>query len=177
MKKVVHKTFLMWNCDKEQKWLNEMSEQGWILIRVGLFTYEFEQGEKGKYQFAMDFFDVSKKSEDYIKFIEETGVKYVGQMNCRMYFRKEKNSEYDFNMYSDNTSKVKYLKGRMITPLLFALVNFECGFVNCFVVNHSVVNNVIGIMNLLVGFLCVHGAYKICKKREELIKNLSKTTM
>lgn len=48
MKKIIHRTFFVWNFEKEIDWLNDMSRQGWQLCRAGFFVYEFEQGEPGR---------------------------------------------------------------------------------------------------------------------------------
>ena len=47
--KRVFKIFWMWDYEKEEKWLNDMSHQGWQLQRYTPFVYRFEQGEPDAY--------------------------------------------------------------------------------------------------------------------------------
>lgn len=173
MKKVVHRTFFIWKFDEEQKWLNKMSQDGWLLNRVSFCTYEFEQGEKDKYQYAIELLDgmvCSKKNREYLEFVEETGIKYIGRTGNWAYFRKEKDREYEFNMYSDKESKLKYLKRIYIVPLLLAITNLLCGINECFLLPHEK-NFIFGTINFMVAGLCGYAYYKIRKKRKEILKD------
>jgi len=38
MKKIIHRTFFVWNFEREIDWLNDMSRQGWQLCRAGFFV-------------------------------------------------------------------------------------------------------------------------------------------
>lgn len=61
------------------KWLNEMSDKGYKLSKVGNICYCFEESEKGKYRYAVDF--VANKSysalKDYEEFLEESNIRYI----------------------------------------------------------------------------------------------------
>lgn len=61
------------------KWLNEMSEKGYRLAKVGNTFYYFEECEEGKYKYAVDF--VANKTysdlKDYERFLEESNIRYV----------------------------------------------------------------------------------------------------
>ncbi len=35
MRRIIHKMFLVWDFDKEEKWLNEMAAKGLVLTSVG----------------------------------------------------------------------------------------------------------------------------------------------
>ena len=77
MKKIIHRTFFVWNFEREIDWLNDMSRQGWQLCRAGFFVYEFEQGEPGEYQYQLQL--LRKTDPDYLAFLEETGIQVVGR--------------------------------------------------------------------------------------------------
>ena len=49
MKETFYKLFWVWEYDKEEKWLNEMAQEGWLLDGVGLCTYRFAACEPGEY--------------------------------------------------------------------------------------------------------------------------------
>ena len=44
MTKTVWKWYFVWDFEKEEEWLNEMAEQGWILSSVGWCRYTFTKG-------------------------------------------------------------------------------------------------------------------------------------
>ena len=86
MEKKVRRLFWAWEFDKEEKWLNEMAQEGWLLDGVGLCTYRFAACEPGEYtvRLEMHLFD-----QKYIDFMKETGAQYVGRCMQWMYFRKK----------------------------------------------------------------------------------------
>ena len=49
MRKIVRKWVWVWEFEKEERWLDEMSNQGWALDKVGFAHYEFVQCEPGEY--------------------------------------------------------------------------------------------------------------------------------
>lgn len=62
-----------------KKWLNKMSDKGYRLKKTGSIFYYFEQCEKGKYIYDVDF--VANKSYSELKnyeiFLEESNIKYI----------------------------------------------------------------------------------------------------
>lgn len=61
--------------DRQVKWLNEMADQGFRLVKTGKLLYEFETCEPGQYRYAIEF--VAPKSpeavRDYHDFLEDLG--------------------------------------------------------------------------------------------------------
>ena len=53
MKNIVVNWFV--DYDKEEKWLNEMSQNGWCLWHTNGFIYRFKRCEKGEYIFQIDY--------------------------------------------------------------------------------------------------------------------------
>ena len=41
--KTLHKWFWVWEFEKEERWLNEMAQEGWALTCGGFCTYVFER--------------------------------------------------------------------------------------------------------------------------------------
>jgi len=111
MIKKIHKIFFIWQFDKEEKWLNEMSASGLQLRSVGLCTYHFEQGSPGEYIYRLELLDrppTHISSVQYIHFVEDTGVEHVGSLQRWVYFRK-KASLGGFDLFSDYKSRIKHL--------------------------------------------------------------------
>lgn len=127
MQKKVHKIFWAWDHEKEEKWLNEMSEKGLQLVSVNFFTYHFKEGGCGEYIYRLEMlehFPAHAESAAYIHFMEETGVEYIDSITRWVYFRKKK-SDGKFEIYSDIDSHIKMY--RRVNALVLILL-----FINCF---------------------------------------------
>ena len=112
MRRTIRKWFWVWNFDKEEKWLNEMAAKGLALVGVGFAKYEFEESLPGEYAVHFELLQHSKshpESENYIRFIEETGAEQVGNYLRWVYFRK-KTADGPFALFSDNASRITHLK-------------------------------------------------------------------
>lgn len=48
-KKTVFKLFFVWDFEKEERWLNEMAQEGWVLDNTGFSFYTFVRCEPGEY--------------------------------------------------------------------------------------------------------------------------------
>ena len=150
-RKTVFKIFLVWNYDKEERWLNEMAQQGWALMSVGFLYYVFERCEPGAYTIRLE---MHKRDESYVSFIEQTGAEYVGRMALWIYFRKS--SELGpFDLLSDLDSKIEHL-GRISTMLtIFGVMNLGIGV-------HNSINGLhIGWINLLCATLLMYALGRI----------------
>lgn len=81
-----------WNPDKEEKWLEEMSARGLGLISYSLGRYEFEEVDRGKYQYRIELLDrlpSDPLSISYLKFLEETGIECIASQMRWVYLRKK----------------------------------------------------------------------------------------
>ncbi len=122
MRQIVHKLFWIWDYEKEEAWLNEMAAKGFSLISVKLLAYEFENTMPGEYHVCSQILEHSRRhpeTENYIRFLEETGVQHVGTYIRQAYFRR-KTSEGQLNLFSDNASRIKHMN--QIIALLAALI-------------------------------------------------------
>lgn len=106
-----YKLFFAWDYEKEEKWINQMSQKGLQLEKVGFLKYIFNEEEQGKYIYRLQFLDnlpMVKGSQDYINFVEDSGAEYVDNYFRWVYFRR--NSELgEFKLFSDVESKIKHL--------------------------------------------------------------------
>lgn len=154
----VHKLFLVWSFDAEERWLNAMVQEGWVLDRVGLCTYHFRRCEPGEYTVRLE---MKETDDDYIRFMEETGAAYIGRVFNWIYFRR-KAELGPFDIFSDIDSKIAHLNkiGRMLT--LVGGANLMIGLVNAFIFSQS------GIINLLCASALMYALGRIHGKRESL---------
>ena len=163
--------FFVWDFDKEEKWLNEMAAKGLCLVSTGFCKYEFEDCIPGEYRICLQLLEKSPRNPEmqkYIEFLEDTGVEHVGSFTRWVYFRK-KASEGDFTLFSDNTSRVKYLSSILSFIALIVGLNLYIGLYNIFVVFflHSPFNY-IGLLNLAIALFGLPGTIKLWKKRNRM---------
>ncbi len=161
------KVFFVWEHEREEAWLNEMSRNGWQLTSVGFCRYTFEQQEE-QYHYRLELLDQmpnGPQSKEYIGFMEDMGVEYVDSLLGWAYFRK-KAAEGTFDLYSDTSSKIKHF-GRMRSLVLIALIlNIFAGLLNLgFTLRggHSLNGGCVAISFAMVGLL-VYAMSKLGEK-------------
>ena len=157
-RKTIRKWFWVWEFEKEEEWLNEMSAGGWALESVGFCTYHFVRCEPGSYTVRTE---MHPYDENYVKFMEETGAEYVGRMMMWIYFRK-KTEDGVFDLYSDIDSKISHLNriGKVLAGI--GGVNLAIGIAN------SSGGARLGWVNLIVATLLMYCLGRIHGKREAL---------
>ncbi|MBS5111648.1 MAG: DUF2812 domain-containing protein [Coprobacillus cateniformis] len=130
--KKVFKMFLYTDYQKEEKWLNLMSQNGWNLLDKKGFIYYFIS-DNITYIYKKDCFPVNKKSDfikDYLELNSDNGVVLFLKKGNWYYFRRDINRG-SYDLYSDNESKLIYLgriRNYMITILTFLAIFFEITF-------------------------------------------------
>lgn len=74
MKKTVFRYFFDF-MDGQEKWLNEMAEQGWRLTRCGIASYGFERCDPGQYEYRVEFAGDRSygKEKQYRAFLDSMG--------------------------------------------------------------------------------------------------------
>ena len=171
MRKTIRKWFWVWDFDKEEQWLNEMAAKGLALVGVGFCRYDFEDCMPGEYQVRLELLENQlghAESQQYIRFLEETGVEQVGNYFRWVYFRK-KTTDGAFDLYSDLESRIKHLKRIIALILPISLANLCIGFSN---VGNAMATGIwiakVGYVNLTIGALGCMGAWKLQKKRKRL---------
>lgn len=162
MKKIIHRTFFIWNFEKEINWLNEMSRQGWQLCRAGFFVYEFEQGEQGEYQYQLQL--LRKTDPDYLAFLEETGIQVVGRCLNWIYLKKKSDGQ-PFEIFSDLKDVIRHLDGVMALCGVIMAANLLPGLTN--LANSNL--HQLSWLNLAVAAVGAFGFCKLYLRRRELI--------
>lgn len=128
MKKRVYRFFF--NHEKEEAWVNNMAEKGWHLKRTMVGYFLFEKGEPGQYIYRNEL--VIRKSQDYYDFLESMNIEFVSKFGCWAYYRKNK-SEGPFELFSDSSSKIKYLKSISYLFIAVTLLNLLFGVFNLYI--------------------------------------------
>lgn len=108
MKHVVYK--LMFDYEKEEKWLNEMAIKGFNLEDYTFCRYLFREGKPGEYIYRIELLKQHHRNPEsiaYIRFMEELGIECVAGYRNWVYFRK-KASEGPFDLFSDYDSRIAH---------------------------------------------------------------------
>ena len=173
MRKTVRKLFFAWDFDKEEKWLNEMAAKGMGLVAIGFCRYEFEDCEPGEYKYRIELLEHGQshpETQQYISFLEETGVDHLGFYLKWSYFRR-KASDGEFDLFSDFDSRIKHLKRIQMLMLPIGIMCFAIGIQNiCMFFAHHFAGNAIGFVNALLSLLLFYGVYVIEKKKRKIKK-------
>lgn len=113
-KKTVFKLFFVWDFEKEERWLNEMAQEGWVLDNTGFYFYTFVRCEPGEYIIRLEM----NPSSDYRAFVKELGAEYIGNLVNWVYFRR-KAELGSFELLSDIDSRLTHLS--RINRMLFLI--------------------------------------------------------
>lgn len=174
MRQTIRKWFWAWEYDEEEQWLNQMAAQGKALVSARYATYEFEDSAPGEYSIRLEMLNdmpSSAEGQQYIAFVEETGAEFVGKVVKWVYFRKKK-ALGEFELHSDNATRLKHLKGIMalLTPL--GVFNTLVGLYNlCIGIGlNSAVNVVCSLFSFVVTVLLGCGLKKLNDKKTKLEK-------
>lgn len=160
-KKTIKKWFWVWDFEKEEIWLNQMAQSGWVLDGVGFCKYHFVQCEPGEYTVRLEMHEAD---DEYMNFMAETGAEFVGRMVQWVYFRK-KAEMGAFDIFSDIDSRIGHLKkiGNMLS--IVAAGNLLIGIgANA---NSAVP---LGLINLACAALLAYALGRIHGKKEALEK-------
>ena len=112
-KKTVFKLFFVWDFEKEERWLNEMAQEGWVLDNTGFSFYTFVRCEPGEYIIRLEM----NPSSDYRAFVKELGAEYIGGCVNWVYFRR-KAELGSFELLSDIDSRLNLLCAAMLSYAL-----------------------------------------------------------
>ena len=152
-----------------------MAANGWVLADVGFCRYTFERCEPGEYTVRLEMLEewpTTAKSQDYIRFVEDTGAEMVGRIMKWVYFRK-KTEDGPFELHGNYAARIKHL--RSIITLLVPLMIFNTfiGFYNLFIgiTFPSVINIICGIVNCAVSVLLAGGLRKLNEKKKQMEKD------
>ncbi len=158
--KKVWKWFFVWDFEKEEAWLNEMAEEGWVLTDVGFCNYTFEPCAPGAYTVRLEMHGYD---DGYIRFMEETGAEYIGRMIQWLYFRKPA-EEGQFDLFSDISSRIEHLRKISNMVKLIGIANLIIGISNTLSVSR------LGVINLLCATLLMYALGRFHGKIEMLEK-------
>ena len=159
-----HKLFFAWQFEEEEQWLEEMAQQGLALDGVGFCTYRFRKSAPGEYRTRLELLAHSPghpESQDYIRFVEDTGAELVGSWFRWVYFRK-KRDDGDFQLYSDLPARLRQLDRILSLLAVIGGINLLCALADL------LQGLLPGLLNLAVAGLALWGGERLWRRRGQL---------
>ena len=161
------------NPEKEETWLNSMSDKGLACVRYFFIFYFFEQSDPGKYRYKFALMDAmysDPKSQEFTQFVEESGAECIGCWLRWAMFRKA-SEDSDFILFSDNESQMAHYN-RILTmwlcicPLIIFLIvacfRFYAQFGSLFILTQGVIWSMVGsaLITNIISFVIKIGNLK-----------------
>ena len=123
---------LYFDKDKETKWLNDMSDQGWAMNGFFAGFYRFEPCEKGKYTYQIDFGnEFFSVSDDYREFMSDSDIEIIQSWGFWVFLRKL-SSEGEFQLYTDVDSQIEHYKKIRNMFKAVTVIELICLFIELF---------------------------------------------
>ncbi len=132
--KKCYRFYTLTDYEKEEQWLREMANQGWLLKDVNLIVYTFIKTEPKDIVYKLDFQNSDESPDaEYLQMLEDYGWTYLFALNHYRYLYKEATGiEGEDEIYTDNESKYEMLKRiikyKMLPILAIFLVCVIPGF-------------------------------------------------
>ncbi len=178
--KSVYKWFWMWQDDRYEAWLAEMSRRGWHLAGVDYYPgirFHFTKGEPKEYIYKVDYKNTPDSDMDeYIELFANAGWEYIAKDIAWKYFRKEASDGQEDDIYSDANSKIQ--KFSNIRKLFGSVLALEGVCLANMIITTAILYREYGSINPLIAFFVIfilafipllsYGMFKIGKRIKQL---------
>lgn len=174
----MHKYRLMINPYAIEKWVNDMACQGWHLKKFTWIRFTFERGEPGRYIYRHDELERfgSHYEEDYLEFLQSSGIEQVDHSGNFVFFRKVA-QEGPFELYTDKKTKIGNLSKKMSLLFSLILLNLFIGIIGLMGDFSEQTTDWVGFtlntLNLVVVVLFSLPLYKLMRVRNRLKRELN----
>ncbi|HAS74881.1 MAG TPA: hypothetical protein DCS67_12120 [Clostridiales bacterium UBA8960] len=148
----------MYDFEKEERWLNEMSAKGLSLSDYSWCRYVFEEKPNTQYIYRIELLENLPKhpeSSAYLRFLEENGIECAAMYWRWVYLRKNA-ADGPFEIYSDNASQLKYYQRLLVFFNMLMGIEFGAGLTNLAMPMIHLFEggrNGFPMMNLIIGIL------------------------
>jgi hypothetical protein len=101
---------------RRKKFLEDMAAKGYILSKVGIGSYYFNETEKSNLIYQADFKGINMKitEEEYLQMYEDSGWKLATAFGGWYYFYHESDGNPDVSIFNDNESAAGVYKRLLI---------------------------------------------------------------
>ena len=102
------------SAEREEPFLNEMSQKGWHLVKANYCRYTFQLREPMDYQYRMDFISKELGREGYIQLLQDAGWEIVDtrkdELGLWAYCKKLRSEDGSLELYTDAESKLESVR-------------------------------------------------------------------
>lgn len=174
----MHKYRLMINPYAIENWVNNLACQGWHLKKFTWIRFTFERGEPGSHIYRHDELERfgTYYEEDYLTFLESTGIEQVDRSGNFVFFRKAAQGG-PFELYTDKKTKIGSLSKKMALFFSLILLNLYFGISGLIGDFSYEMTNWIGFIlhsfNLIIVILFSFPLYRLRRVRNRLKKELN----
>ncbi|QAA30610.1 DUF2812 domain-containing protein [Clostridium manihotivorum] len=164
------KLFFIWQHEDEEKWLREMSLNGYELVSARVCRFKFRVCEPKDVVYKLDYRRLKKYDKDnYLDIFEESGWQFVTTCMNWIYFKSEAISNEEMDIFNDIDSKAE-----MLRTIQKALALVSVGELLCFtsVFLNPVKSVYLYVFWALIIGLFIYGNTKMFFKYRELKKKL-----
>jgi hypothetical protein len=154
--KTVIRIFFAWQDREEERWLEEMAAQGWLLEKYTFLRYHFTAIQPTDYIYRLDYKTTTDKDmAEYKDIFAQSGWEHVCSYMGWQYLRIPR-EKFSVDIYSDKASLLEKLR-RMFASALMLLIPL---FIVVVVLNFGSLENTferynLGFMNILMPILFV----------------------
>lgn len=183
-RKVSHKVYMAWEFDEEEQHLDEMSRQGWQVVKGGCFHTVYEKAPDKRYRHRIDYNSrVLKDPEEkklYFRTFEEAGWEHAGTtFNGWIFWKKEVKPgipEEEYQIYTDRQSLTEMFRrwrilgiGCVSVTLVLGIAYLVMGIVSALTrpALYSLPYILFGILLLVFGRTIDSGIKTLRRKMEE----------
>lgn len=163
---------LLFDKDKEVKWLNEMTSNGWGFKKFIMGVYIFEKCEECEYVYDIDLLSSYNDYNNFKEFMIESNIEVMQRWYRWVYVRKI-NDYKGFELYSDTESKIEHYKRILGLFKIAFIIELICLFVEIgipLIIKEMRTFNFFAISLIVFFALCIYGAYSKTEQKVEFYK-------
>lgn len=174
--------FLVYDYDKEEDYMNSMSQNGWQLKKGGMFHHTYEQDNQ-LYRYRLDFNNKVRINPDdysrYITLFRDQGWQHINTtFNGWHYFRKKFDPtlpEEEYDIYTDDTSLREMLNKwtRIARVLQFFFLILFINYMTSFIFTRFLIYLIIALMEI-AGISLFELCIRKLKRKTVTVKQSSK---
>lgn len=174
---VLTRLSFVWNYEKDEKWLSDLSAQGLHLTKPGLIRHRFEKDPSVRYEYRIDYQMLRdpKEMNAYVALFEDAGWTLVASKSGWHYYRRPHVPGGAPAIYSDRSSlkelwrRVQFLLAALaFANVIIAAVNtLNLGAISYWPTFRNVILTVTGFQ-ALVTILLVYGIVRFQRKIDKL---------
>lgn len=156
--------------DREEEFLNNMVSKGYAMTRFFLGVYWFEKCKSGEYTYRVDIIrdKSTEEKNEFYDLIREAGGELVETWGVWAFFRKRG----DFELYSDNESKIEQYRRIKNVFLTFAIIE---GLILAYEINIYYNHNSTAILFFIILLIIIISAFSYqvykCKDKIKSLKD------